>query len=154
MDCLHLMILSVYCYTGSQIDGFIIAKINTSIQFIKSLCYKYQFSALTKHTAVFFILKRKIISQLRYFSVIADNIAFYALKPLVEAFFLLIKLQIWKYFLILYLKTISFLLGDGIWEYHEIFRKLQKIGGPLSKYIKNTTIDDNFFFKKDIFNLT
>ena len=28
------------------------------------------------------------------------------------------------------------------------FRKLQKLGGPLSKYIKNATIDDNFFFKK------
>ncbi len=29
-----------------------------------------------------------------------------------------------------------------------LFRKAQKIGGSLSKYIKNTTIDDNFFFKK------
>ncbi len=28
------------------------------------------------------------------------------------------------------------------------FRTLQKVGGALSKYIKNTTIDDNFFFKK------
>lgn len=28
------------------------------------------------------------------------------------------------------------------------FRTLQKVGGTLSKYVKNTTIDDNFFFKK------
>lgn len=29
----------------------------------------------------------------------------------------------------------------------ELFRKAQKIGGKLSAYIRNSTIDDNFFFK-------
>ena len=30
----------------------------------------------------------------------------------------------------------------------KLFRNVQKIGGSLVTYIKNTTIDDNFFFKK------
>lgn len=30
----------------------------------------------------------------------------------------------------------------------KLFRNVQKIGGSLVSYIKNTTIDDNFFFKK------
>ena len=41
-------------------------------------------------------------------------------------------------------EKLSFFENEAV----KFFRKLQKMGGPLSKYIKNTTIDDNFFFKK------
>ena len=114
MDCLHLMILSIYCYTSSQIDGYIIAKINTSIQFIKSLNYKYKFSSLTKHAAVIFILKRKTFPSSDIITIIGENIAIYALKPLVEAFFSLNKASDMEIFFNFVL--VNYILLIGIWN--------------------------------------
>lgn len=104
----------IYCYTGSQIDGFIIAKITISIQFIKSLSYQYKFSALTKFTAVFFILKRKSFPSSDIITVVRENITYYALKPLVEAFFPLNKasdMEIFSNFAL-----VNYILLIGIWQ--------------------------------------